>query len=143
MESKLSNPVRLACIRPAASVHPEPGSNSPLYKCFVYDPDPIFTQKIEICSCLLGAWRLVHGVTALLHAPCASRILSTVSLFLLKLTVLIVVSRLQLFISNLATSDLELKTQDFYQPRCALLIIPIFLRTLLLASRFGLYSYRT
>ena len=24
--------VRLACIRPAASVHPEPGSNSPLYK---------------------------------------------------------------------------------------------------------------
>ena len=23
--------VRLACIRPAASVHPEPGSNSPLY----------------------------------------------------------------------------------------------------------------
>ena len=82
--------------------------------------------KIEICSCLLGAWRLVHGVTALLHAPCASRILSTVSLFLLKLTVLIVVSRLQLFISNLATSDLELKTQDFYQPRCALLIIPMF-----------------
>jgi hypothetical protein len=24
------NPVRLACIRPAASVNPEPGSNSPL-----------------------------------------------------------------------------------------------------------------
>ena len=24
--------VRLACIRPAASVNPEPGSNSPLYK---------------------------------------------------------------------------------------------------------------
>ena len=31
MGSKLPNPVRLACIRPAASVHPEPGSNSPLY----------------------------------------------------------------------------------------------------------------
>ena len=28
------NPVRLACIRPAASVHPEPGSNSSLYYCF-------------------------------------------------------------------------------------------------------------
>ncbi len=28
--------VRLACIRPAASVHPEPGSNSPLYMYFVY-----------------------------------------------------------------------------------------------------------
>ena len=27
------DPVRLACIRPAASVHPEPGSNSSLYYC--------------------------------------------------------------------------------------------------------------
>ena len=27
-------PVRLACIRPAASVHPEPGSNSSLYYCY-------------------------------------------------------------------------------------------------------------
>ena len=28
-----NNPVQLACIRPAASVNPEPGSNSPLYVC--------------------------------------------------------------------------------------------------------------
>ena len=28
-----ADPVRLACIRPAASVHPEPGSNSSLYYC--------------------------------------------------------------------------------------------------------------
>ena len=28
-----ASPVRLACIRPAASVHPEPGSNSSLYYC--------------------------------------------------------------------------------------------------------------
>ena len=28
--------VRLACIRPAASVHPEPGSNSSLYYCLSY-----------------------------------------------------------------------------------------------------------
>ena len=28
-------PVRLACIRPAASVHPEPGSNSSLYYCCI------------------------------------------------------------------------------------------------------------
>ena len=28
-----AHPVRLACIRPAASVHPEPGSNSSLYYC--------------------------------------------------------------------------------------------------------------
>ena len=30
------DPVRLACIRPAASVHPEPGSNSSLYYCCTY-----------------------------------------------------------------------------------------------------------
>ena len=28
---------RLACVKPAASVHPEPGSNSPLYKCVCLD----------------------------------------------------------------------------------------------------------
>jgi hypothetical protein len=28
------NPVQLACIKPAASVHPEPGSNSPLLESF-------------------------------------------------------------------------------------------------------------
>ena len=30
------DPVRLACIRPAASVHPEPGSNSSLYYCCTF-----------------------------------------------------------------------------------------------------------
>jgi hypothetical protein len=44
MESKLSNPVRLACIRPAASVHPEPGSNSPLYNA-LFEPDPITQNR--------------------------------------------------------------------------------------------------
>ena len=28
--------VRLACVRPPASVHPEPGSNSPLYVCLTH-----------------------------------------------------------------------------------------------------------
>ena len=28
---------RLACVKPAASVHPEPGSNSPLYKMCLLD----------------------------------------------------------------------------------------------------------
>ena len=27
---------RLACVKPAASVHPEPGSNSPLFICFFF-----------------------------------------------------------------------------------------------------------
>ena len=31
-----AHPVRLACIRPAASVHPEPGSNSSLYYCLAF-----------------------------------------------------------------------------------------------------------
>ena len=30
--SKLHAAPRLACVKPVASVHPEPGSNSPLYK---------------------------------------------------------------------------------------------------------------
>jgi hypothetical protein len=41
MKSKLLNPVRLACIRPAASVHPEPGSNSPLYNALFDSTDSI------------------------------------------------------------------------------------------------------
>ena len=31
---------RLACVKPAASVHPEPGSNSPLYNLFKFQSDP-------------------------------------------------------------------------------------------------------
>ena len=31
-----NNTARLACVRPAASVHPEPGSNSPLYVCLTH-----------------------------------------------------------------------------------------------------------
>ncbi len=31
--SRRRNTARLACVRPPASVHPEPGSNSPLYVC--------------------------------------------------------------------------------------------------------------
>ena len=31
--SRMTNTARLACVRPPASVHPEPGSNSPLYVC--------------------------------------------------------------------------------------------------------------
>ena len=30
------NTARLACVRPPASVHPEPGSNSPLYVCLTH-----------------------------------------------------------------------------------------------------------
>ena len=32
-KSRRTSTARLACVRPPASVHPEPGSNSPLYVC--------------------------------------------------------------------------------------------------------------
>ena len=35
--SFLPDAPRLACVKPVASVHPEPGSNSPLYKFYVCD----------------------------------------------------------------------------------------------------------
>ena len=34
--SRKTNTARLACVRPPASVHPEPGSNSPLYVCLTH-----------------------------------------------------------------------------------------------------------
>ena len=45
------DPVRLACVKPAASVHPEPGSNSSLYSLFLapYYIDailPIYNKKV-------------------------------------------------------------------------------------------------
>ena len=40
---------RLACVKPAASVHPEPGSNSPLYKmCLFRSFAPISKVLFEI-----------------------------------------------------------------------------------------------
>ena len=40
---------RLACIKPAASVHPEPGSNSPLYKiiCICWTRYPHLIPKLD------------------------------------------------------------------------------------------------
>src|SRR6202000_605355 len=61
MKSKLSNPVRLACIRPAASVHPEPGSNSPLYNVRLTSLTLLSQSKlllIESVICLVSS--LVH-----------------------------------------------------------------------------------
>ncbi len=44
---------RLACVRPAASVHPEPGSNSPLYKKFNLLKDsslPVIHLEFQVTS---------------------------------------------------------------------------------------------
>ena len=71
-----SSPVtpRLACVRPLASVHPEPGSNSPLYELFflsfsqilrLYEPlvltyisiCPVLPRKLQMFSKISIFWR--------------------------------------------------------------------------------------
>ena len=37
---------RLACVKPVASVHPEPGSNSSLYKLFCLAQNPLFYFQV-------------------------------------------------------------------------------------------------
>ena len=53
------HPVRLACIRPAASVHPEPGSNSSLYYC---------------CSCFSSESRVPPSFSCVPFPVSASRL---------------------------------------------------------------------
>ena len=40
---------RLACVKPAASVHPEPGSNSSLYISYISQLDPDFAFPLFTC----------------------------------------------------------------------------------------------
>ena len=47
---------RLACVRPAASVHPEPGSNSPLYKMFCFKSLALIS-KVLFEITLLQEWK--------------------------------------------------------------------------------------
>ena len=46
------NTARLACVRPPASVHPEPGSNSPLYVCLTH------SKLLTLCFFSLISWLL-------------------------------------------------------------------------------------
>ena len=48
------DPVRLACIRPAASVHPEPGSNSSLYYCCTVNFPVLGLRYDSFCSLPFG-----------------------------------------------------------------------------------------
>ena len=56
---------RLACVKPAASVHPEPGSNSPLYKYhihFCHDSEIKVNFHFARCSknCKISFDRLLY-----------------------------------------------------------------------------------
>ena len=49
--SFLYNPVRLACVRHAASVRPEPGSNSPFDSCFASTYPLLQNEPVARSSC--------------------------------------------------------------------------------------------
>ena len=50
---------RLACVRPPASVHPEPGSNSPLYVCFL---KLRLNLKLTLWFSLLGCYFIFNDL---------------------------------------------------------------------------------
>ena len=53
--SKLALFVRLACIRHAASVYPEPGSNSPFDLTLIFRSlNDLFYKTIDVLSCLIS-----------------------------------------------------------------------------------------
>ena len=61
---------RLACVKPVASVHPEPGSNSPLYICFfLFSILNLIRQSIVSCCSPHGAEARRAGVDFLGLAP--------------------------------------------------------------------------
>ena len=82
-----ADPVRLACIRPAASVHPEPGSNSSLYYCsskltsvswaplsflpsqVPYPPSPHLPRRRVDVLCWPQAFKDLFRIRSLLSCP--------------------------------------------------------------------------
>ena len=73
------DPVRLACIRPAASVHPEPGSNSSLYYCctFLF---PVLGLRYDSLF-LTGGPRLLGGPARLLASYAGLKLSKNCSTF--------------------------------------------------------------
>ena len=122
MESKLPNPVRLACIRPAASVHPEPGSNSPLYNV-LFVPDSIFKTQNRNLLFRLGVRRLA--------LPPYS---SSLRLYLLQYSYTLKIDSAVSYCFTVTGSALK------HSPAALFDYLLVFIRTFFLASRFGLYS---
>ena len=50
---------RLACVKPVASVHPEPGSNSSLYNIFIYKKRKTYLAEHQKLSFPFQEWRFV------------------------------------------------------------------------------------
>ena len=78
-----SSPVtpRLACVRPLASVHPEPGSNSPLYELFFLSffsdlalYEPLVLTYISICPVLPRKLQMFSKISLLASVSRLSRI---------------------------------------------------------------------
>ena len=68
---------RLACVRPAASVYPEPGSNSSLYKIFIFLLDVGFS-----CSLYLRLVLAVNLFKYRIANSCQNRGAKLLTLFL-------------------------------------------------------------
>ena len=64
---------RLACVKPAASVHPEPGSNSPLLYIF----SDSFLLKFVCSGCLLFVFRILTETCLTLSFNAARSLLFT------------------------------------------------------------------
>ena len=67
---------RLACVRPVASVHPEPGSNSPLYELFFLyalgHPYVELTYLLAMLSCLTFSSIAISSKISLYSFPVPS-----------------------------------------------------------------------
>ena len=51
---------RLACVKPVASVHPEPGSNSSLLNCFISSLRISLIYRSSLTVCLVFLLRLLY-----------------------------------------------------------------------------------
>ena len=74
---------RLACVKPVASVHPEPGSNSSLYNFYVCDRKIIANLSIDVFSVLRTTiqYQIKSTYSILSEAACAALIKLTVRFF--------------------------------------------------------------
>ena len=61
-DNRLPDAPRLACVKPVASVHPEPGSNSTLYFILVsfLVPSSRPTSRVDIAACAGGPADTIH-----------------------------------------------------------------------------------
>ena len=116
---------RLACVKPIASVHPEPGSNSSLYIYFFYS----FVPKLKLyCS---WNWTVVfYYLVLILHFCCFQSFKELVSVFVetdCKVTTFFWIDKIfqkKIFIFSFQTSALLTRRQPLSIADAKLLLFP-------------------